>query len=188
MIAIGGGNHWRDIEAIAHRNGITRITVYDDDPATGWPQPPGDVYGPLVIGVNDSATRRDIARRFSHLLGAAPLIDPSALIGINVHCGHGAVVGPMTSLLHSVTLGDHVHVNSCVNIVRSIVGDFSTISPGATIAGNVEIGEACTIGAHTTICERTKIGNAVTVGAGAIVPPYSVVPDNLTITGVWKNV
>ncbi len=188
MIVIGGGNHFRDIEAIAHRNGITRITVFDDSADTGWSAPPDDIHGPLVIGVNDSAARRNIAHRFPHLLGAAPLIDPSALIGVNVHCGHGSVVGPMTSLLHSVTLGNHVHVNSCVNIVRATVGDFSTISPGATIAGNVEIGEVCTVGANATVCERTKIGNEVVIGAGAIVPPYSVIPSGITVTGVWKNV
>ena len=188
MIVISGGNHWRDIEQIAHRNGITRITVYDDDPASGWPAPPDCLAGTLVIGVNDAFLLREIARRFPHLLCAAPLIDPTALIGINVHCGHGAVVGPMASLLHSVTLGDHVHVNSHVNIVRSQIGDFSTLSPSATVCGNVQIGEAVTVGAGAVVCERTQVGDDVVIAAGAIVPPYSVIPNGTKVLGVWKNV
>lgn len=187
MIVVGGGNHFRDIEAIAHRCGVYGLTVYDDDEDTGWPQPPGCMAGPLVIGVNDPAARRDIALRFQHVRGAAPLFDPSAVIGPEVYCGLGTVVGPFASLLHSVTLGDHVHVSTHVNIVRSDVGDYTTISPGATICGNVEIGEACTIGANATICERVQIGDEVIVGAGAIVPPYSIVPNKTKIVGIYKK-
>ena len=94
----------------------------------------------------------------------------------------------MASLLHSVTLGDHVHVNTMAQMVRTNVDDFTTISPGAHICGNVEIGEACAIGAGATICERVKIGDFVTVGAGAVVPPYSIIPNGKTVIGVWKNV
>ncbi len=187
MIVIGAGNHAADIIEIAHRNGITAIAAYDDDPETDYPAPHADIHGPLVIGVNDPAIRRTIALRFPHLFGAAPLIDPSALIGVNVHCGHGSVVGPMASLLHSVTLGNHTHVNSCVNIVRSTVGDFSTISPGANVCGNVTIGEACSVGAGSIIAERCIIGSEVVIAAGAIIPPYSRIPNKTTVIGVWKN-
>jgi acetyltransferase EpsM len=187
VIIIGGGNHFRDIEAIAHRCHIYNLTVYDDDYTTGWPLPPGIIPGPLMIGINEPSLRRDIAKRYFNVRGTAPLIDPTALIGANVHCGHGTVIGPMASLLHSVTLGDHVHVNTLAQMVRANVGDFTTISPGAAICGNVEIGEACTIGANATICERVQIGNDVTVAAAAVVPPYSIVPDKTKVIGVFRK-
>jgi NDP-sugar pyrophosphorylase family protein len=186
VIIVGGGNHCRDIQEIAHRLGLHSLTVYDDDSDTGWPIPGDFLHGPLLIGVNDSDSRREIAKRFSYLRGAAPLIDPSAILGRDVHCGRGTVIAPMVSLLHSVTLGDHVHVNTLAQMVRTNVGDFSTISPGAAICGNVEIGEACTIGANATVCERVTIGNDVLVAAGAIVPPYSIVPDKTRVLGVFK--
>ena len=187
MIILGAGNHAKDLMEIAHRNGIHDIALYDDDIDTGYPIPPGCLYGPLVIGVNDPRDRREIAHRFRHLLGAAPLFDPSALIGRDVHCGRGAVIGPMASLLHSVILGDHVHVSTHVSIVRSNVGDFSTLSPGAVVCGNVEIGEAVSVGAGAVICERSTIGNDCTIAAAAIVPPYSIIPDGKTVIGVWKS-
>lgn len=186
MIIIGAGNHFLDIEEIAIRCGLRDLTVYDDDPAIGI-APTGDLKGQLLVGVNDPSLRRQIVKRFSCLRGANPLVDPSALIGSDVVMGQGTVIGPMASLLHSVTLKDHVHVNTGAQMVRTIIGAYTTICPGATICGNVDIGEACLVGASATICERTTIGNDVRIGAGAIIPPYSNVPNGVTVTGVWKE-
>jgi len=187
MICIGGGSHYTDIEALAHRCGIRNITVYDDNPESGWPQPPEDIHGALVIGINSPTERRDIALRFPQLRGCAPIVDPSAIIGPDVYYGHGVVVNPLVSLLHSVTLGDHVHLNTGVQMVRTTIGDYSTISCGATICGDVDIGEATWIGAGAIIADRCTIGNEVVIGAGAIIPPLSFVPNGAKIVGVFKD-
>ena len=187
MNVVGGGAHCADIEAIANRLNIHNLTIYDDNPETGIPTPPPNLRGPLVIGVNDPTARRMIAERFPNARGAAPLLDPSAIIGPEVQFGHGVVVAPMVSILHSVTLKDHVHVNTGAQMVRTIVGAFTTISPGVVICGNVEIGEESWIGAGAVVADRVKIGNGVIVAAGAIIPPESVVPDNSKVIGVFKG-
>lgn len=186
-ILLGYGNHGRDCEAIWLRADRRMLLIYDDDPNTGMYAPPEDLKGRILIGINDPRDRQRMATRYGHLRGTHPLVDPSAVVGANVHLGKGVVIAPFTSLLHSVTLRDHVHVNYHVGMTRCTVGAYTTIAPGAVICGNVDIGEACLIGANASICERSKIGNNVTVGAGAIVPPWSVVPDNTTIIGVWKG-
>ena len=185
---IGYGNHGRDVETIWLRADRRLLAIYDDDPGSGMYPPPVDLKGRIVVGVNDPSLRRRIAERYPTLRGIHPLVDPSAIIGIDVHLGKGVVIAPFALLLRSVTLSDHVHVNYMASMTRCHVGAYSSVSPGAVICGNVEIGEECTIGANATVCERSTIGNLVTIGAGAIVPPWSVVPDNTIVTGVWKEV
>lgn len=181
---LGSGNHALDISMIAHRAGFD-VQVFDDDPATGFPPlPPNQRYA--IIAINDSLTRAACAERLN-IAGWDPLIDPSAIVGSHCSIGVGVVIAPQTLLMHEVELGCHVHINYHVSTTRCKVGPFSTISPGATICGNVEIGECTMIGAGATICERTTIGDNVKVGAGAVVPPHSIVPNGVTVKGVWKN-
>ena len=163
MIVVGGGSHFTDIRVIAQRNSITNITVYDDDPETGWAPVPLVMTGPLIIGVNNPKTRQAIAETHPLTRGAAPLIDPSALIGPDVHFGHGCVIAPMVTLLTHVTLGEHVHINYHASATRCTIGDFTTVSPGAVICGDIVIGKACLVGAGATICDRVTIGNDVVV-------------------------
>lgn len=186
LTIIGAGNHSRDIQAIAARCGILTIRLYDDIPQTGVSKPPIGFDDPAIVGVNDSVLRKSIANRL-RIVGFRPLIDPSAVIGTDARIGVGVVIAPLVSLLTDVELGDHVHVNYQASMTRCKVAPFSTISPGAVICGNVEIGECTTIGAGAIVCERTTIGDRVIVGAGAIIPPYSVVPSDTVVKGVWKT-
>jgi acetyltransferase-like isoleucine patch superfamily enzyme len=185
---LGAGNHGQDIQAIYRRCDLYGLSVFDDDPATGRPTPPEGLFGDIIIGVNDPSIRRQIAERFSHLPGTFPLIDPTAVVGPDVVIGRGCVINPFVSLLHSVALEDHVHVNTGAQMVRTTVGAYSTIAPGAIVCGNVDIGEECMIGAGAVICERVAIGNRVTIGAGAVIPPRSEkIPDDTVVVGVWKG-
>jgi len=184
---IGAGNHSIDIQEIWHRaRGDKTLTVYDDD-SPEYPKPPKDLTGRILIGVNDPHLRRKIANKWSHLKAAAPLIDPSAVLGGDIAIDRGSVVAPLASLLASVALESHVHINTLVSITRAEIGAYSTVSPGATICGNVTIGTECYIGANATICERVRIANNVIIGAGAVVTPYSVVPEGTVVKGVWGH-
>ena len=185
---IGYGNHGKDLRVIWDRvHPDNPIQVLDDDPETGNPTPPDDLTGRILIGNNDPSVRRYIAERYSHLRGTHPLVDPTAFVGPDVKLSRGTVVAPGAVLLHSVTLKCHSHVNYAATMTRCIVGAYSTVSPGATICGNVRIGKECVIGAGAVVCERSNIGDRVMVGAGAIIPPYSLVPDDTVVKGVWKD-
>ncbi len=184
---IGAGNHSQDIQEIWFRaRGDKPLSIYDDNSGV-YPKPPEHLSGRILIGVNDPHLRREIAQRWSHLKAAAPLIDPSAIIGSDVAIDRGSVVAPLASILRSTALESHVHINTLVSITRAEIGSYTTVSPGATICGNVTIGTGSYVGANATICERVKIGKNVMVGAGAIVLPYSVVPSDTTVVGVWSD-
>lgn len=180
------GNHAKDLEAIAWRTGFQSLVICDDDDNVNAEMMPDKIKGSILIGVNDPTLRRQIADRYEGVRGCPAFIDPSAVIGPDCKVGRGSVVAPLASLLRSVTLGNHVHVNYQVGMTRCSVGDFSTVSPGAIICGNVTIGEECYVGANATVCEKVTIGNRVIIGAGSIVPPFSVVPDDAKIIGVFR--
>jgi acetyltransferase-like isoleucine patch superfamily enzyme len=54
--------------------------------------------------------------------------------------------------------------------------------PGATIAGEVEIGDMAAIGSNATILPRLTIGPRSVVGAGAVVTHD--IPADTTVVGV----
>lgn len=171
--------------AILERLNIHSVVAYDDDPDRG--KPLEDCRrGPILLGNYYPKQREAMAQRFQ-LRGCAPLIDPSAIIGPECHVGLGSVVGHQTTLVASVRLGNHVHVGYHVGITRTNVADYSTISPGAIICGDCEIGEAVFVGASATICDRSVIGNDVVIAAGSVIPPLSNVPDGTKVIGVWKD-
>jgi serine acetyltransferase len=188
---IGYGSHGKDIEAIYLRTPHygRPLEIYDADPALGCLDPASLTSGDVILGVNDPIGRRLLAESLAPGVRAAfsPLIDPSAVIGVDIRLGGGVVIAPNASILRSVTLGPHVHANYGSSMTRCVVGAFSTLSPGATICGDVEIGEEVLIGANATVCDRVRIGNRVRVGAGAIIPPLSIIPDDATVIGVWKG-
>lgn len=175
-LLIGEGAHGKDIEAIAERCHRPLFTL--DEGKGDWQKaPPVDI----LIGVNDPKVRRDIARRWLHN-AAEPLIDPSVIRGPGVRLGAGCIVAPNAVLLRDVWLGEHVHVNYASTLTRCTVGAFTTIAPGVTICGDVQIGEAVFIGAGATICNLLSIGNGATVAAGAVV--VDNVPAGATVRGV----
>ena len=185
---IGYGAHGRDLAAIfarAHPGRILRL--YDDDTSKNLP-PASNATRHILIGINNPNQRRQVAEKYGNGFGAPKaIVDPSAIIGTDVHLGRGVVIAPLVILLHSVTLGQHCHVNYHASMTRCVVGDYSTISPGATICGSVTIGEECLIGAGAIICDRVKIGDGVIVGAGSVVLPASIIPNGTTVVGVWKS-
>lgn len=159
---VGLGSHSRDIQAIAARCG-QEFTVIDEVDWQGSPIRPRKT----LLAVNDPRTRRDMASRWPD--AAMPLLDPTVVRGRGSYMGLGSVIAPNAVLLRDVTLGQHVHVNYGSSMTRCSVGDFSTIAPGVTICGDVEIGEAVFIGAGATICNLLKIGDGATIAAGAVV-------------------
>jgi sugar O-acyltransferase (sialic acid O-acetyltransferase NeuD family) len=170
---IGTGSHSRDIQAIAARRGQQLRVVEGDD---------FDAYcnDLILVGINDPRTRRLVAQRWGGW--AMPLIDPSAICGPCVDIGFGCVVAPNAVLLRDVSLDGHVHINYGTTMTRCSVGAFTTIAPGVTICGDVEIGEAVFIGAGATICNLLKIGDGATIAAGAVV--IHDVPAGETVRGV----
>ena len=187
MLLYGMSSHGQDIVAIHRRvHGRQPLYMIDDNPNLGMLADDEIRQVPCWVGINNPHQRAELVRKHG-LIGARPLVDPSAIVGIGCDLGPGVVVAPNATRLTSGVLGSHSHANYNSHMTRCSIGDFSSIAPGVTICGDVTIGTECTIGANAVVCDRVTIGDNVIVGAGAIVPPLSVVPGGSIVRGVWKS-
>lgn len=93
---------------------------------------------------------------FGHVYGAkigvGSLICPTSIVTTNVILGIGVLVSYQVSIGHN-----------------TVVGDFSSVLPGANIGGHCRIGERVLIGANSSIRQELTIVDDVVVGMGAVV-------------------
>lgn len=124
----------------------------------GW-----DGSQPVLIGVNSPQQRAWIASQ----------LDVHDLAWVHPH----TFIGPDCNWLPGT------HINYGVTMTRTRIGRHCTISPGATICGDVTIGDRVLVGAGATICDRVTIHDDVVIGAGAVVLPETVIR-----RGIWVGV
>ena len=88
----------------------------------------------------------------------------------------------MAAIQPGTIIGKHCIINTNVSVDHDCdISDFVHISPGATICGNVTIGELTWIGAGATIIHGISIGKNTIIGAGTVV--IKNIPDNVLIVG-----
>lgn len=138
----------------------------------------------LALGVGDNRARERLferAKRLGFLM--APLVHPSAYVAPSATIGDGSVV-----LAHAVINADaRISLGAIVNTACIIehdcfIGPFSHVSPGATLAGAVSVGQRVHVGAGATVLPGVHIGDNAVVGAGAVA--IDSVPPDSTVVGV----
>jgi len=88
-----------------------------------------------------------------------------------VKFGEGVIICSQNVLTTDIKIDSFVHINlSCTIGHDSIIGAFSTISPGVNVSGNVNLEKSTFVGTNATILENVSIVSNVIVGAGAVVP------------------
>jgi len=136
-----------------------------------------------VIGIGNSEARRAIDDRLrAEGVEAIILVHPAATVGSEVTLGPGCVLTAGVRVTTNITCGRHVdlHVNCTVGH-DSVLGDYVSVFPGATISGNVTIGAGATVGTGANILPGVTIGEHAFVGAGAVVTRD--VADGQTVVG-----
>ncbi len=143
-----------------------------------------DAEAGFVIGIGAG----DVRRRLDALLTdagrkALVLVHPMATIGGDCRISEGCIVTAGARVTTNVTLGRHtqLHVNSTVGH-DSVLDDFVSVYPGATVSGNVHLADGVTIGTGANVLPGVKIGAGAFVGAGAVVT--SDVAPGVTVVGV----
>lgn len=138
-----------------------------------------DVKYLISIGKND--IRKKIAEKHTLKYGLA--IHPSAVISNRAIIDMGTVVMAGVCINTLVRIGQHCILNTNSTVDHEcVLGDYVHISPGAVLAGNVQVGEGSHIGIGAKILPGIRIGKWSTVGAGAVVT--NDVPDYTTVVGV----
>ena len=137
---IGNGGHARDIWATLPTSEHWTQVAHHDDLT--------DRHGRILIGINDPQLRATVASLLR--VDDETWVHPTAIIGPDCELGVG------------------VHVNYLASMTRTKVGHHTTISPGATICGDVVIGARCMIGANATIINLTTVPDDTLVKAGSV--------------------
>lgn len=78
-------------------------------------------------------------------------------------------VHPNAHVTRSCSYGYGTHINYGATMTRTHMGEHCTVSPGVTIAGDVEIGDRVFIGAGATIINLITIGDDAFIRAGSVV-------------------
>lgn len=143
----------------------------------------------FVVALGDPVERERVATKLaSQGHGLTTLIHPRTEISDWVEIGEGSIVCARSVITCNVGIGAHVHVNIGCSVSHDVtIGDYSTLSPGVSVAGNVQIGKgvfvginACFINGHAD--NPLIIGDGAIIAAGACVTRS--VPPGAMVAGV----
>lgn len=87
-----------------------------------------------------------------------------------VKFGEGVIICSKNVLTTDIEIDSFVHINlACTIGHNTIIGAYSTISPGVNVSGNVNLKKNTFVGTNATILENVSIVSNVVIGAGAVV-------------------
>lgn len=189
-ILMGAGGHARVVasaieamkqEVVGVFDPNTSVTDLDGIQNKGVYSPTEFPTAKLILTIGDNATRKRLATTVHHEIGTvqhpAAIVDRLVSVGAGSQILHGAIIN------RGSVVGNHCIVNTKASIDHDcIIEDFVHIAPGATLCGNVTVGEGTLIGAGATLMPNITIGKNVTVGAATVVT--TSLPDNTTCVGV----
>lgn len=149
-----------------------------DSSFTSWNQP-----FDYILGIGHNAIRAKVAQLIqSKHKSLVTVIDSSATVSKHAHIGKGTYVGKRGIVNTMADIGDYCILNSGSIIEHDChISNGVHIAPGATLLGNVTVGEQSFVGAKAVIKENVTIGKNVIIGAGAVV--LKDVPDHSKVAG-----
>lgn len=202
IVFVGGGGHCKSVIDVAKRmNCFDEIVITDSNNKQGT-----TVLGCTVVGTDDcleelyhqgfeyafvtvgsigvNPLRERIADKVTVLGYKFPVIqDPSAVVSESAIIGDGTFIGKNAVINAEATIGKHCIINTGAIIEHEcIVDDFTHISVGTTLCGEVSVGRNCMIGSRSTVMQCINIGDNCIIGAGAVV--IKDLPSNSTAVGV----
>ena len=200
MIILGAGGLALQLYDVLIQQGIDRdLMIYEDFDSQRVRKTLQNIpkiydWQPLVnshkflLGIGQSSVRKNHFDLVSKAGGKFhELISEKAEVSPNASIGEGSCILPFSLVEADSILGMGVLVNAGAFIHHeSFIDDFSIISPGCRILGNVKIGKNCFIGASAVILPNVRVGDNVTVGAGAVV--VKDVSDNSNVKGIPAQV
>ena len=186
---IGGGGHCKSvIDSVRSMNKYEDIVITDPVLAPGT-----DVLGCKVVGTDaclqqlkkdgfDSAfitigsvrvghIRDKLSEEIKNIGFSFPvIIDSSANVANTATIGEGTFIGKNVVINIGAKIGRHCIINTGAIIEHDcVVNDYTHISVGTILCGEVHVGSNCMIGAHSTNIQCLSIGDNCMVGAGATV-------------------
>lgn len=189
MILFGASGHAKVIIDILEKNHILIEKIIDDNPKASHlfgirvekNEENHSFDSEVIISIGNNKIRKIISEKYPfHYMRA---IHPSAVISQHSEVKEGTVIMANVAINPSAVIGKHCIINTGVVVEHDCqIADFVHLSPNASLAGNVEVGEGTHIGIGASVIQGIKIGKWATIGAGAVVvrdvPDFAVVVGN----------
>jgi sugar O-acyltransferase (sialic acid O-acetyltransferase NeuD family) len=190
IVIIGAGDHGRGTleifrEASRHGGPYDVLGFVDDAPAKQRTSVGGlPVLGGLswirdqhragieyVIAIADTRAKQALAERLRPWsLTFASVVHPAAFVGSGVQLSPGALINAGVTIAYDTLIGEHTTVNLNATIGHDcVLGRFSTVAPGANIAGKVYLEEGCDVGMNATVGRGLRVGEWSSIGPGTVV-------------------
>ncbi|MGK7376400.1 acetyltransferase [Planococcus sp. 1R117A] len=138
----------------------------------------------IVIAVGLPQAKKKIKEKLNEVdnIYFPTLIHPNVKIPRTTTVGYGSIICEGAVLTTNITIGNFVvaGVNSTIGH-DSVVMDFTTILPNASVSGDDILSEAVYFGTNATMIEKLKIGRNSIIGAGSVV--IRDIPENCTAVG-----
>lgn len=202
LVLIGGGGHCKSVLDAALRSEMySEIVITDpilqkgtkilgcpvagDDSLLPELKKDGFINAFVSVGsIQNAGLRMQLVNKAGAVGFRFPVIvDPSAVVSRHAQIEEGTFVGKHVIINAAAKIGRHCILNTgCVIEHECRVDDFTHISVGAILCGNVQVGTQSFIGAGSTVIQEVKIGDGTVIGAGSTV--LVCVGDNRTKYGV----
>lgn len=124
----------------------------------------------IILGIGDNHIRKEVVKSLSKEDIFLNIVHPDSSMSNIIELGTGNFISRNVSINTGVKIGNHCIINTSAVIEHECrLENFVHVAPGATLAGNVSIGESAFIGANSVIKQGVNIGKNAIVGAGAVV-------------------
>lgn len=183
LIIVGASGHGKVIVDIAKKmNKWQSILFLDDNEFIT------QLMGFKVIGkTNDAFLHKDEADFFvaignntirekmqekleNYSLSVVSLIHPDAIIGADVEIGKGTAIMAGVIINSSSKIGKGCIINTASTLDHdNVIEDYVHVSPGAHLAGTVNVGKGSWIGVASVVSNNVNICDKCQLGAGTVV-------------------
>ncbi len=138
----------------------------------------------ITVGsVGDTSLRRKLYKMVKSIgLNIPTIVDPTSVVARGTQLAEGVYVGKRAVINTGSIIETCAIINTGAVIEHDcIIGEFSHISPGTIICGQVNIGNDSHVGAGAVVRQQINIGDNVLIGAGSVV--VKDVPDKVRAYG-----
>ena len=198
LLLIGGGGHCHSVlDSIITLDAYDEIGIIDniDSSVLGIPvvgtdddisrlMSEGWTDAFITVGsVGNTKLRHKLFEMVKSIgMNIPKIVDPTAIVARGTELSEGVYVGKRAVINTGSRIGTNAIINTGAIVEHDcIIGDFSHISPGTTVCGQVCVGNDSHVGAGSVVRQQINIGNDVLIGAGSVV--VNDIPDNVKAFG-----
>ena len=138
----------------------------------------------VALGIGNASARQRVVERIRPNVRSFPvLMHPSVPRFDRVTLGEGVQIHAGSILTVDIVIGAFAILNRHVDVSHDCrVGEWSTLAPGVTLAGNVSLETGSDLGVRACCIPGVRVGAWSVIGAGAVVTRD--IPAGVTAVGV----